>query len=101
MLWDCKVTPAYCVCQVGNTIGCILSNDGLGAGVGGAFSTEAVVSGQWPVVSKTAWGARPGKIARSAGAVEADGGRSPVISCQWPVVSKIARGAGVATADCG
>ena len=32
--WDCKVTPANCVCQEGNTIGCISSNDGLDAGVG-------------------------------------------------------------------
>src|SRR6266404_2417863 len=31
-LWDCKVTPAYCTCQERNTIGCISSNDGLGAG---------------------------------------------------------------------
>jgi hypothetical protein len=33
MLWDCKVTPPYCTCQEGNTIGCISSNDGLDAGV--------------------------------------------------------------------
>jgi hypothetical protein len=33
VLWDCKVTPAYCACQEGNTMGCISSNDGLGAGV--------------------------------------------------------------------
>ena len=32
-LWDCKVTPAYCVCQGRNTICCILNNDGPGAGV--------------------------------------------------------------------
>jgi len=50
MLWDCKVTPAYCACQERNTIGCISSNDGLGAGVVDLFSTEAVVSGQWSVV---------------------------------------------------
>src|SRR5579864_268087 len=30
--WDCKVTPASCACQEGNTIGCIPSNDGLDAG---------------------------------------------------------------------
>ena len=30
--WDCKVTPADCACQEGNTTGCIPSNDGLGAG---------------------------------------------------------------------
>jgi hypothetical protein len=60
VLWECKVTPAYCACQEGNTIGCILSNDGLGAGVVDLFSTSGihraftkeqwpVVSGQWPV----------------------------------------------------
>jgi len=32
--WDCKVTPADCVCQEGNTIGCIGSNDGRDAGLG-------------------------------------------------------------------
>lgn len=32
MLWDCKVTPPYCTCQEGNTIGCISSNDGADAG---------------------------------------------------------------------
>src|SRR5690242_8189393 len=26
--WDCKVTPAYWVCQERNTICCILNNDG-------------------------------------------------------------------------
>ena len=31
LLWDCKVTPADCACQGRNTIGCIPSNDGLGA----------------------------------------------------------------------
>jgi len=35
--WDCKVTPADCACQEGNTIGCIPSNDGLGAGFGPRF----------------------------------------------------------------
>jgi hypothetical protein len=39
VLWDCKLTPAYCVCQEGNTTGCISSNDGLGAGVPNWFST--------------------------------------------------------------
>ena len=29
--WDCKVTPASCACQEGNTTGCIPSNDGLDA----------------------------------------------------------------------
>src|SRR5580700_6415971 len=57
MLWDCKVTPAYCACQEVNTIGCILSNDGLGAGVRGWFSTT-VVSGQWSVKSPGALGLR-------------------------------------------
>src|SRR5579864_6152541 len=37
--WDCKVTPASCACQEGNTIGCIPSNDGLDAGVQVTFST--------------------------------------------------------------
>ncbi len=35
--WDCKVTPAGSSCQEGNTIGCIPSNDGLGAGFGPGF----------------------------------------------------------------
>jgi hypothetical protein len=55
MLWDCKVTPAYCACQEGNTIGCISSNDGLGAGVVDLFSTEeqwSVISGQWSVAKR-------------------------------------------------
>jgi hypothetical protein len=30
--WDCKVTPASCACQEGNTTGCIPNNDGLDAG---------------------------------------------------------------------
>jgi len=28
--WECKLTPAGCACQEGNTTGCIPSNDGLG-----------------------------------------------------------------------
>ena len=35
--WDCKVTPASCACQEGNTIGCIPSNDGAGAGFRAGF----------------------------------------------------------------
>ena len=35
--WDCKVTPVHCTCQEGNTICCIPSNDGLGAGLGPGF----------------------------------------------------------------
>jgi len=35
--WDCKVTPASCTCQEGNTIGCIPSNDRLDAGSGPCF----------------------------------------------------------------
>ena len=35
--WDCKVTPAGCACQGGNTTGCIPSNDGLGAGLRPGF----------------------------------------------------------------
>src|SRR4051794_21734353 len=35
--WDCKVTPAGCACQEGNTTGCIPSNDGLDAGSGSGF----------------------------------------------------------------
>jgi hypothetical protein len=35
--WDCKVTPADCTCQEGNTTGCIPSNDGLDAGLGLGF----------------------------------------------------------------
>jgi hypothetical protein len=38
-LWDCQVTPAYCTCQERNTIGCILNNDGLDAGLPVRFST--------------------------------------------------------------
>jgi hypothetical protein len=34
MPWDCKVTPVGCACQEGNTICCILNNDGLDAGLG-------------------------------------------------------------------
>jgi hypothetical protein len=35
--WECKVTPAGCACQEGNTIGCIPSNDGLDAAFGTVF----------------------------------------------------------------
>jgi hypothetical protein len=35
--WDCKVTPADCACQEGNTTGCIPNNDGLGAGLEPVF----------------------------------------------------------------
>jgi hypothetical protein len=35
--WDCKVTPADCTCQEGNTIGCIPNNDGLDARSGPRF----------------------------------------------------------------
>jgi len=35
--WDCKITPAYCSCQEGNTIGCIPNNDGLGAPLSAGF----------------------------------------------------------------
>src|SRR5579863_8203533 len=49
MPWDCKVTPADCTCQEGNTTGCIPSNDGLGAGLGPGFphggKQRAVVDG--------------------------------------------------------
>jgi len=41
-LWECKVTPAYCTCQERNTTGCILNNDGLGAGVTVRFSTRGI-----------------------------------------------------------
>jgi hypothetical protein len=41
-LWECKVTPAYCACQGGNTIGCILNNDGLDSGSADLFSTTGV-----------------------------------------------------------
>jgi hypothetical protein len=37
LLWDCKVTPAGCACQEGNTICCISSNDGLDSGLGMCF----------------------------------------------------------------
>ena len=42
--WECKVTPAGCACQEGNTIGCIPSNDGLGAGLAAQFPQEKQVS---------------------------------------------------------
>jgi hypothetical protein len=41
-LWDCKVTPAYCTCQEGNTTCCISSNDGRGAAVADRFSTSGI-----------------------------------------------------------
>jgi len=41
-LWECKLTPPYCTCQEGNTIGCILNNDGLDAGVLDLFSTKEI-----------------------------------------------------------
>jgi len=41
--WDCKVTPAGCACQEGNTIGCIPSNDGLDAGLRPGFPQESSV----------------------------------------------------------
>ncbi len=41
-LWECKVTPAGCVCQERNTTGCISSNDGRGAGAGRWFSTGEI-----------------------------------------------------------
>jgi hypothetical protein len=39
--WDCKVTPVHCTCQEGNTICCIPSNDGLGAGLRPGFPHRA------------------------------------------------------------
>jgi len=55
--WDCKVTPAYCACQEGNTTGCILNNDGLGAGLRDSFGIRFPqrefiwrLQRQWPVV---------------------------------------------------
>jgi hypothetical protein len=67
--WECKVTPAYSACQEGNTTGCILNNDGLGAGVADLFGIRfpqrefivrsqrqwTGVSGQGPVKSLWAW----------------------------------------------
>jgi hypothetical protein len=40
LLWDCKVTPADCVCQERNAICCIPNNDGLDAGLRLKFSTQ-------------------------------------------------------------
>ena len=40
--WDCNVTPPYCSCQEGNTIGCISSNDGLDAGVREFFPQKEI-----------------------------------------------------------
>jgi len=58
--WECKLTPAGCACQEGNTIGCIPSNDGLGAGFRGWISTIATFQGfkaarwqSWPSVALT------------------------------------------------
>ena len=50
--WDCKVTPADCACQEGNTIGCISNNDGLDAGLGPRFPQKRGLAticwaGQW------------------------------------------------------
>jgi hypothetical protein len=42
MPWDCKVTPVGCACQEGNTICCILNNDGLDAGARVLFSTTTI-----------------------------------------------------------
>ena len=43
--WDCKVTPVYCTCQEGNTIGCIPSNDGLDARLGLIFPHALKIHG--------------------------------------------------------
>ena len=43
--WDCKVTPVYCTCQEGNTIGCIPSNDGLDARFGVVFPHDIKIHG--------------------------------------------------------
>jgi hypothetical protein len=45
VLRDCKITPAYGACQERNTTGCILNNDGLGAGVADSFSTRQIHRG--------------------------------------------------------
>jgi hypothetical protein len=50
LLWDCKVTPAGCACQEGNTICCISSNDGLDAGLGVRFPHRLPTPVQWMVV---------------------------------------------------
>jgi hypothetical protein len=45
VLRDCKITPAYGACQGRNTTGCILNNDGLGAGEADSFSTREIHRG--------------------------------------------------------
>ena len=51
VLWECNVTPVHCTCQEGNTICCVPSNDGLGAGVRSFFPQigwlTALASGHW------------------------------------------------------
>jgi len=51
VLWECNVTPVHCTCQEGNTICCVPSNDGLGAGVRSFFPqigwVMALASGHW------------------------------------------------------
>lgn len=47
LLWDCKVTPARSACQGRNTIGCIPSNDGLGAGFGSCFPHGTSPVAKW------------------------------------------------------
>ena len=51
--WDCKVTPARCACQEGNTIGCIPSNDGLDAALVPGFphARKQWICGDWLRVS--------------------------------------------------
>ena len=51
--WDCKVTPLYCTCQEGNTIGCIPSNDGLDARLGVVFPHDIKIPRGYNVLGLT------------------------------------------------
>src|SRR5215469_1320527 len=55
--WDCKNTPVYCTCQEGNTIGCITSNDSLGAAFRAHFPHEIQFQGLERLESSI-WGPR-------------------------------------------
>jgi len=54
---DCKVTPVYCTCQEGNTIGCIPSNDGLDARLGVGFPHQIKIQGfrRFPIAGIETW----------------------------------------------
>jgi hypothetical protein len=65
VLRDCKITPAYGACQERNTIGCILNNDGLGAGVADSFSTRQIHRGFTKVTERLEPGREGSEFAMS------------------------------------